>query len=355
MQLLMSGLFSIVRVAHSNTLDAAGELPVVVKLSERKPRTVRLGLQYRSDTGFGGKAFWEHRNFFGNGEALELSTLLAETEYELRAAIMKPHFRRRNQSLILALDAGEDSPDAYTSLATSATAGLKRRLSVPGMSTEVGIRFKYAEVEQLGITSIDHLLSFPLSLEWDRRDDALDSHRGTRLWLELEPYINTTDPDITFTRTTLNAATYLSLTRTDRMVLALRGVLGSMLGEDNLVIPADERFYAGGGGSVRGYKYQTAGDIVEGTPIGGRSLLEVSAELRLKLSRLLGIVAFADGGRAFADTLADTSEDLLWGAGLGLRLFTGVGPIRFDGAIPLDRRDGIDDSFQFYVGLGQAF
>jgi len=120
-------------------------------------------------------------------------------------------------------------------------------------------------------------------------------------------------------------------------------------------VPADERFYAGGGGSIRGYSYQSVGPLSGGDPVGGRSLLELSTELRLRLGERFGFVGFLDGGSAFGAAFPDFDEELLWGTGLGFRYFTAVGPLRLDFAVPLDRRHGIDDAFQVYISLGQAF
>ena len=120
-------------------------------------------------------------------------------------------------------------------------------------------------------------------------------------------------------------------------------------------IPADERFYAGGGGSIRGYAYQTVSPLREGVPVGGKSLLELSLETRVRITEKVGIAAFLDGGGAFAAGFPDSDERLLWGAGLGVRYFTPIGPFRLDVAIPLNRREGLDDAFQVYISLGQAF
>ncbi|MCK4487379.1 MAG: BamA/TamA family outer membrane protein [Desulfobacterales bacterium] len=128
-----------------------------------------------------------------------------------------------------------------------------------------------------------------------------------------------------------------------------------MTGAARDTIPADERFYAGGGGSIRGYAFQSVGPLEGTEPLGGRSLLEVSVEFRLKLSDRIGLVTFIDGGNVFTGSTPDLGEDLQWGAGLGLRYFTAIGPVRLDISVPLNRREGIDDRFQIYVSLGQAF
>ena len=83
--------------------------------------------------------------------------------------------------------------------------------------------------------------------------------------------------------------------------------------------------------------------------------MELSIEARMKVTDRFGLVGFFDGGTAFSDKLFGSDENILWGAGLGLRYFTPVGPLRLDAGIPLDRREGIDDSYQIYISLGQAF
>ena len=82
--------------------------------------------------------------------------------------------------------------------------------------------------------------------------------------------------------------------------------------------------------------------------------MELSFEARVGLTENLGAVAFLDGGTAFEGKTFDSGENLLWGTGLGLRYHTPVGPLRLDVGFPLDRRE-IDDGFQIYLSLGQAF
>jgi translocation and assembly module TamA len=161
--------------------------------------------------------------------------------------------------------------------------------------------------------------------------------------------------DVSFFKGYGSYSHYLTLLKHPFLVFAGRAALGSMSGVDTNSIPADIRFYAGGGGSIRGYAFQSVSPLLDGDPVGGRSLLEFSAEFRLRITQTLGLVAFLDGGSAFDSVYPDFDTSLRWGTGGGVRYFTPIGPLRVDVGVPLDRREGLDDAFQVYISLGQAF
>ena len=201
-------------------------------------------------------------------------------------------------------------------------------------------------------------MGLPGSLTRDSRDDDFDATEGTRLNMAVTPYVTTGDDSFFFVVTEVGGSAYLSLQREDRVVLAGRTRVGSILGASRAEIPANKRFYAGGGGSIRGYEYQKVGPLdEENDPLGGRSLLELGVELRLRLTERFGMVPFVDGGTVFVDPDFRSDEDrtLRWAAGLGFRYYTPIGPLRLDFAFPLNGREGIDNDFQFYISIGQAF
>ena len=68
----------------------------------------------------------------------------------------------------------------------------------------------------------------------------------------------------------------------------------------------------------------------------------------------MGIVRFLDGGMVCRDEVPGIIGDMDWGAGIGLRYFTPIGPLRLDVATPLQPRDG-DPPIQIYVSIGQSF
>ena len=349
-----TGLFSIVRITEGKSLDQQGNLPVTVAVTERKHRSIRAGVSYKTDEGPGVSASWEHRNLLHRGERLGLLGELSSFTRSLEGIFRKPAFMRNDQTLRLSLRLADDRPDAYTSRNIKGSAIVERavtdRLIIGG-----GLSYKWAKIDQIGKEENYSLLSIPLHLAWNTSDDLLNPTRGGRLFLQAAPFFDLFGSDKSFGKGRLGYRRYLHVLKKPSLVLAGRVVLGLIEGAERDEIPADERFYAGGGGSIRGYAYQSVGPLSSGDPIGGKALCEVSLETRLKLSERFGLVGFLDGGGAFTDRLLDPEEDFLWGAGIGFRYFTPLGPLRFDIGFPLDRREGIDDSYQIYVSLGQAF
>ncbi|MBA2771476.1 MAG: BamA/TamA family outer membrane protein, partial [Sphingomonas sp.] len=112
-------------------------------------------------------------------------------------------------------------------------------------------------------------------------------------------------------------------------------------------------FYAGGGGSVRGFGYQQLGPRdPEGRPLGGLSLVEGAAEVRYRFGNY-GIVGFVDAGQVYENSIPDFSG-VRMGIGLGARYYTNFGPLRIDVATPLGRKEG-ESRFNLYISIGQAF
>ena len=132
-------------------------------------------------------------------------------------------------------------------------------------------------------------------------------------------------------------------------------MIGSIAGAPAAAVPANWRFYAGGGGSVRGYPFQSIGPrTAANTPFGGDGLLEAGLELRQRFGGNWGAVAFVDAGEVSVNENPAAGGALAVGVGMGLRYYTPIGPVRVDLATPLDPAEG-DAAVQLYIGIGQAF
>lgn len=355
LNLIETGLFNSVRIEPGKDPDEQGRVPVQIEVKESKHRTIEAGVRYRSDEGFGGSAGWEHRNLLGTGEQLSFELDGSEIGWRLNGEAREPDFLRRRQALVIGAEIAVENTDAFESQSIGASVGIERSVG-KNMNLAAGVAFRALEVEQDGDKDSFGLLSLPASYNWDHSDNLLDPSRGGRLTVQNEPFVDVFGNDVAFNKSSVSYSRYLRLKqRNPRLILAARTRAGFLFGAARDNIPADERFYAGGGGSVRGFGYQLAGELDEDDdPIGGRSLFEAAGELRGQFTESIGAAIFVDSGAAFGSTVPDFEEPLRVGAGGGLRYFSPVGPIRLDVGFPLNGRDS-DDAFQIYVSIGQAF
>ena len=350
-------LFTSVQIDIADTPDAQGQLPVTVDLIERKHRSFGVGVRYRTDEGPGGNISWEHRNVFGRGEQVSVEADGSFIGASLIAAFRKPDFGQRNQALLADVRLAYDDTDAFKSRSVRTRVGLERRFAERTIGA-IGISFLGQEVEDKAVdegTQSFGLLSLPARFEWDRSDNLLDPSKGGRLRLENEPFVDVIGNGLVFNKSRVDYAHYFEVLDEPQIVLAGRTAFGAMVGEPRSAIPANLRFYAGGGGSVRGFGFQLAGKLNEDDkPIGGRSLFELSGEMRVRITETIGAVAFVDAGTVYSSSFPNFSETLRVGAGPGLRYFSPIGPLRLDVGFPLNPRNS-DDTWQLYISIGQAF
>jgi translocation and assembly module TamA len=352
-KLLGTGLFGSARVSPGITTDGTNTIPINVQVNERDQRTIRLGVNY-SDIGPGARIYWEHRNIFGGGERFETSVGWTPIELEGEARLTRTGFLDANQSLVLDLTGSEETPDAYDSITAKGSAMVLREFT-PKIQGGIGTGYNYSKVEQFDMTERYAYVFFPLQVVFDYRDDRLNPLRGFQVFGRTVYNADTLGQD-SFVKSYAEGRDYLMLWSRYRLSNALRLTLGSIDGAAISSVPANERFYAGGGGSIRGYEYQSVGPRLGDTPTGGNKMLEFSAELRLQPGNRLGYVAFVDGGTVYNDLFDDdASRTMRFGAGFGLRWFTNIGPLRADLAYPLNPADDHVERLQFYISLGQAF
>lgn len=340
-----------------NSSDIADQfVPVTInfKVEERKHKTVKFGVGYSTDEGAGARVGWEHRNMFGAGEDLEVEMGSNKVRQFLNGDYRMSDFFKKDQTLTLKTELKKETTDAFESSKAKSSAIVSRKLS-KNILGDLGVALSHSEVTEDEDKKRFNLFSIPTRLSVEARNNVLDPTSGWHATTSLTPFTDLANEDVRFLQWTANASTYLTAKVAMHPTVALRMALGASTGTALDNIPADERYYVGGGGSVRGYAYQTVGNLTDGDADGGKSFAELSVELRLKLSESWGFAIFTDGGYAYPEELPEFGKDFLWGAGLGIRYHTGFAPIRFDIAVPLDRREGVDDSVQFYVSIGQSF
>jgi translocation and assembly module TamA len=358
--LTQTDLFSTVVVTLPRDAPEAGAdgsvtPPVRVLLTEGPRRSVNAGLRFDTEDGPLVRGGFLHRNLFGSGERLTIDAYLGLSEQRLTSGLARPQFLRDGQELRFGAEARHEETDAYDETAFTLTAGIARELTRE-WTVGAGGLLEISEINDKGDEQTVELAGLPSFVTYDDTDDPLNRTDGLRGELRLTPFAAVIDGEPgPFLVADANLAAYRTVYEPQGVVLAGRTRYAMILSEELADVPAPRRLYVGGGGSVRGYQSQMVGPLdAQNDPVGGRSALELGAEVRARIQGDIGGVAFVDAGAVSRDVVLDFGAGLRYATGVGLRYYSPVGPIRLDVAFPLNPRD-VDNTFEAYFSIGQAF
>jgi outer membrane protein insertion porin family len=343
---------------------------VEVTLRERKPWRLDFGVGYATDEGARGFVELGYDNLFGTGRSLrlrqklnvggEVSAFGARTDliyrepwalgtwdgearlfWEYREALGYD-FQRQGLNLALAGDLWKEE--------------------VRGLRGSVWYRFydirRFDIDPDLADSTIvpgrNRVASVAGGLTWDRRDAPLDPRRGSLHFASFETASDALGGDVNFLKARLETSWVFSWLPPTAVALAARAGLAAPYGGSQ-ELPIEDRFYAGGAATVRGYREQRVGPLdARGDPIGGNGLVVLNGEWRFPIWRVLGGSVFVDAGAVTPEVRQLAWSAFRVGVGGGLRLNTPVGPLRFDLGYALTPIPG-EDRIQFYFALGNPF
>ncbi len=365
-----------VKVRDGDHLDKDGNLPIFVDVTERKQHAVGASAQYSTIDGPAVATYWEHRNLFGGGEWLRFDLSGGYTTNGFKTSnftgksnekwndpsnltgrfaisFLKPALWGTRNDFVANLTLAKEVTDYYDARYGNVTAGIRHRFSETFWG-QAAAEYEQGQSNDI-LGKLDYRLAgVPVSVNYDTTDNPLDPTRGVKISASTAPYLKALGSTVNLLQSKAQGSTYYAFDDEGRYVLAGRVAVGSLVGPDVADIPDNRRFFAGGAGSVRGYKYRSLSPLFNDTPIGGRSLFESSVEARIKITDTIGIVPFFDAGGAFSSSYPDFKEPVYYAAGLGLRYYTAIGPIRLDVAAPLKKAPG-SKPVAIYIGIGQSF
>lgn len=338
---------------------------IAVTLEKAPVHTIAAAAGYGTGEGIRLEGSWEHRNLIKPEGAVTLRGVAGTREQLISASLRQNNFHERDQVLTAQVAASHLRQQAFDARTFLLGAGIERQTNIiwqKKWTWSVNAELLASDERDVDVdTGMTRRRTFfigalPATLAYDGSNDLLDPTRGFRLSGRFSPELSLQGGAFGYARTQIDASFYYPAT--DRVTIAGRTRLGTILGAPRDRIAPSRRFYAGGGGSVRGYGYQDVGprDPVFNDPIGGRSLAEFSIEARIRVNLLddkIGIVPFLDAGNIYTSPLPNITH-LRYGAGIGVRYHTNFGPIRVDVGTPLNPQPG-DARIAVYVSLGQAF
>ena len=362
--LVATGLFATVAAEPQPTGESAGDdteyVTMLVTQQAGPPRTLAASAGYGTGEGIRLEGSWTHRNLLPPEGALIFRGVVGTQEQGLGATLRRSNAGRRDRTFELVAEATRSNYNAFEAI----TGRVAARVSYD--STPIWQKkFTYAFGAELIATSEDDydftrgtrdrdfytIFGLTGQVGMDRTDSLLDPTRGFRATALIQPEGSLAGQFSPYARTRLDVSGYYPVT--DNIVLAGRVRVGSILGAARERLAPSRRFYAGGGGSVRGFGYQELGPKdPNDDPIGGRSVAEAAFEGRYRFGNF-GVVGFVDAGQVYRGS-APTFSDLRFGAGIGARYYTNFGPMRLDVATPIGRKPG-EALVSVYVSIGQAF
>lgn len=350
-----TGLFSSVVIKEGCELDEEGRVPLDIQLVEAKNRTVAGGFGYSTQQGIGLSGEWQHRNFRGMGERLDVQTKVWTAMQTGQIQYVIPGFRHSNQDLRFVVEAEHEITKGYTETSFSISSMLDKRIN-DWTFLSYGTSYKQLRTANSDNNGTFNLLKFPVLLKWTTANDILDPSRGMTLIAKSTPSFQIGSHSFGYWNNTATGTFYHPLNETESLVFAAKVTAGTILGASRREIPPSERFYSGTDNTLRGYRFMSVSPLDhKHKPIGGRSMLILSTEARWKCTEQFGFAAFYEVGNVYADPFPDFSKGQLQSAGAGIRYNTPVGPVRFDVAVPLNRRRHVDPPCEFYMSIGQAF
>jgi len=356
------GVFSSVTIKESETLAPDGSLPIGITVSEGKHRYFGFGASISTIDGAGLEGYWGHRNLFGHAESLRIEGSVGglgnwngieNLDYTAGISFVKPGAFVPSGTLDASIKGSTITTESYDAASAVARLGYSYELSDED-TLSVATTLSFDDIDDAFGNNRYVTFALPIDYVRDTRDNTLNPTEGYRATLSATPSYEILEGTV-FSSFEGSISGYRGFGEDDRLVLAGKLAAGTLIGGDGLAsMPATRRFYAGGGGSVRGYAYQEISPYNgSGDATGGRSYVTGSVEARLNVTDAIGVVPFLDFGTVSSEIYPDFS-DIRLGAGIGLRYNTPFGPIRLDVAMPLDRYDG-GSRYGIYAGIGQSF
>jgi outer membrane protein insertion porin family len=366
-------------------------VPVKVTVTEGKHRKVNFALGYGSEERGRVAIDWRNVNFAGGARTLQLEGKYSALQQGGQINFRQPYVFSPRTSLLASGQSWYRDEPAYDLNTSGGRLTIERTLPPPGAfsprTSSSSISLSYTgeyqsyQVSDLALRTpefIKILIALGLdplngtahgllsSIDFDYHVSTANSSFVTRRGFTFDTHLERAGGvlrgDYDFVETIVEGRAYLALG--ERGVLALKargGSIGKPRG-NNLQVPFYRRYWLGGATSLRGWGRFEVSPLYQGLPIGGHTMVESSAELRVPIWGNLSAVLFADAGNAWNNAWDFNLNDLRYDVGPGLRYLTPVGPLRFDLGYQLKQIPGLlvngkpeERRFRFHFSIGQAF
>jgi outer membrane protein insertion porin family len=382
-------VFEIATVTPRLEEAADGRVPVHITVAESEPRRLRVGVGYGTEERARGSINWQHLNVAGGARRFETEARASFLDQSLSVSFVEPYLARPGWSLSVNALARNTRQLTYDARSYGGSVTVRRNVERGGSPASEPVRYNVHvtyrnEFLTYGIReeSLDDLsrrderIALGLDPETGRGkgtlasidvdvdrvavNDALQPNRGTVLSAHFEHAARWLAGTYAFNEVLLEGRTYLPV---GRAVVATRATFGVVSAEDPATVPFSKRYFLGGATSLRGWgRYQVSPLDENGLPIGGRTRLDASSELRFPISGRFSGVLFVDAGSVGGSDWNVEDLRLRADIGPGLSYLTPIGPIRADLGVQLTPIEGLvvngqpaTRRWRLHVSIGHAY
>lgn len=397
------GYFSKVESTPEST-DVAGRKNLNISVEEQKTGDLSFGAGFSSIDALvafaeikqGNFDLFNPPTFTGGGQKLRLRTQLGTKRQDYILSFTEPWFLDRQ--LALGFDAYHSEARFFSEFYTEGRTGADVRLSKPlfeyirgeitwkheivdifdvkkpqfaaggnqfDLQREANNAAPQVIVDQQGAT---HLNTVTVSFDRDTRNNVFLTTDGNRAQLSFE--LGTPLGDEEFWKVDSRTTFYFGFFEKKHVLQLLfaTGVADKISGDD---MPFFEKFYLGGGNSLRGFRFRDVGPKVPrdpkplvppkkpnlgvGEPVGGKTYAWSTVEYTIPVITRVRFAIFFDIGQVWERTFQYDINDLNSDAGFGLRLDLPIGPVRLDYAFPLQTDEFNDGGGRFNFNVGYQF
>lgn len=355
-----TGLFRSISINTTLNEDSK-QADVSIKVTERKPGTVKVGVGFGTEDLLRGQISWTQRNFFGGARVFDVAGKFSFITQRVQTSVKQPYIFGGDSDYKGILNFQRDDLPSYEGKSLNVTNRIDKRISRE-LNTYAAFDLIYARIDsQTTLTPLEQsrqkvfLTTLNSGFEYFRTDNLLNPTRGVVSILNIETSLSELASDVDYFKTIFEMRGYRPY---GNVVFAKRfkiGLIDTFGDTADLDVPIFKRFFAGGSASMRGFAFQKLGPLNESEdPVGGNSLIVGNAEARFPLYKDLGGVLFFDYGNVFPGSYDYKLDDLRYATGLGFRYDTLLGPVRVDFGYALNPDPDLN-RFQIFISVGQAF
>jgi outer membrane protein assembly complex protein YaeT len=354
--------------------DVAAKLQnvkLLARVQEKTPYQLRYGAFYDTDRGPGAIVEFWNRNTLGGGRVVGGSLRWDGAVREGRVFFSQPLMRsfplRTDTAFFVRRETQAGFVTDRTGVSLQQEVRLRNRLILTyGYRLERAHTFDSDPDAFIPFDETLRVAPLTATLTRDSRDDILDATRGSFTSHSAEYAIGKLGSNLLFAKYFGQYFKYLPLTAPapvpfgkgllkPRFIYAAGVRVGLAKGLGGQEIIRSQRFFSGGGTTIRGFKQDTLGPVdFLGRPSGGNAMLVINNEIRFPVFKMVDAASFVDVGNLYSKLGDFSFTDLRKTAGAGLRVRTPYFLLRLDYGFKLDRRTG-ESRGAWFFSIGQAF